>query len=106
MRYAPLLLRTARQLQGLTQADLARRADIPRSVLNAYERGKREPGAESLMALLAASAVDLRVTAARRPDPARADRIFQQVLDLAEALPGRRRAAQLRPSPFIRRLAS
>jgi transcriptional regulator with XRE-family HTH domain len=103
MRYAPLLLLTARRQRGLSQAELARRAGVPRSVLNAYERGKREPGAEALMALLAAAAVDLRVARAHRPDPVRADRILQQVLDLAEALPGRRRAARLGPSPFLAR---
>jgi transcriptional regulator with XRE-family HTH domain len=100
VRRAPLLLATARRRSGLTQAELARRAGVPRSVLNAYERGKREPGADALAAVLDAAGVDLRVVQARRPDPVRADRILQQVLDLAEALPGRRRAERLATAPF------
>lgn len=95
MSLAPDLLRLARRRAGVSQAELARRAGMPRSVLNAYERGSRDPGAAALDRLLEAAGVSLVVSSSRRVDPARADRILQQVLDLAEALPARRRAAAL-----------
>src|SRR5512133_790486 len=77
---------------GLSQAELARRAGMPRSVVNAYLRGHREPGAEALARLAAAGGMRLDL---RRPEPAvdpeRAGRILVQVLELAEALPFRGR---------------
>src|SRR5438094_9745399 len=81
------LLRKARRTVGRSQAELARRAGIPRSVLNAYERGNREPGAEALAKVLRAAGFELR--AVRRIDYERNARIFEDVLDLAEHLPWR-----------------
>lgn len=83
------LLRLARTRAGLSQAALARRARIPRSVLNAYERGHRQPGADALAAILAAAGFELRL--APRVDDAANATILSQVLDLAEALPWRPR---------------
>jgi transcriptional regulator with XRE-family HTH domain len=78
---------------GLSQAELARRAGIPRSVLNAYLRGSREPGADALLRLAAAGGMSLRAEPRKPPvDPERASRILVQVLELAEALPFRPRA--------------
>ena len=86
------LLRNARVRAGLSQAELARRAGIPRSVLCAYERGNREPGTNALAHILAAAGLELRLASAvPRPDPERAARILSDVLDLAEALPYRPR---------------
>jgi transcriptional regulator with XRE-family HTH domain len=96
---APRLISAARRSARLSQAELARRAGLPRSVLCAYERGKREPGTEALVAVLAAAGRDLATVETRRPDPERAGHILEQVLDLAEALPSRRRGA-LGPSPW------
>lgn len=77
---------------GLSQAELARRAGMPRSVVNAYVRGKREPGADALARLAAAGGFDLALSPRRPPvDPERASRILVQVLELAEALPFRPR---------------
>lgn len=77
---------------GLTQAELARRAGMPRSVVNAYVHGKREPGADALARLAAAGGFDLMLTPRRPPvDEERASRILVQVLELAEALPFRPR---------------
>ena len=45
---APELIGEIRRRSGLTQAELARRAGLPRSVLNAYERGRRQPGVDAL----------------------------------------------------------
>jgi transcriptional regulator with XRE-family HTH domain len=83
---------------GLTQAELARRAGIPRSVLNAYLKGHREPGADALLRIAAAGGMKLGVEK-RKPavDPERASRILNQVLGLAEALPYRPRAEMAYP---------
>jgi transcriptional regulator with XRE-family HTH domain len=94
------LILEMRRRAGLTQAELARRADMPRSVVNAYEHGKREPGTDALARLAGAAGLELRLRpAVRHLDPQRAGRLLRQVLDLAEALPHRRRRG-LTPSPF------
>jgi transcriptional regulator with XRE-family HTH domain len=90
---------------GLSQAELARRAGLPRSVLNAYLRGNREPGAEALLRIAAAGGVKLGVEQRKPPvDPERAGKILNQVLGLAEALPYRPRAEMAYP-PLKDRLA-
>jgi transcriptional regulator with XRE-family HTH domain len=77
---------------GLSQAELARRAGLPRSVVNAYLKGTREPGADALARLAAAGGLELRLARRRPPvDPERASKILVQVLELAEALPFRPR---------------
>jgi transcriptional regulator with XRE-family HTH domain len=77
---------------GLSQAELARRAGMPRSVVNAYVRGRREPGANALRRLAAAGGLSLQLSPRRPPvDVDRASRILVQVLELAEALPFRPR---------------
>ena len=83
------LLVEAREAAGLSQAALARRAGIPRSVLNAYERGKRQPGADALLSILRAAGFDVRL--APRIDAEVNARRLAQVLDLAERLPWRPR---------------
>jgi transcriptional regulator with XRE-family HTH domain len=101
---AGALLREARARAGLSQAELARRAGVSRSVLSVYEAGRREPGSEALARILAAAGyrLDLR-SSIRRLDDERAGRILEQVLELAEALPGRRRGGMRYP-PFLRRI--
>jgi transcriptional regulator with XRE-family HTH domain len=90
---------------GLSQAELARRAGIPRSVLNAYLRGGREPGADALLRIAAAGGMNLRVDPRKPPvDPDRASHILVQVLELAEALPFRPRAEMQFP-PLAEQLA-
>jgi transcriptional regulator with XRE-family HTH domain len=91
---------------GLSQAELARRAGISRSVLNVYLRGRREPGADALVRLAAAAGFDLEPTRREPPvDPERAGKILVQVLELAEALPFRPRAEMSFP-PLVERLKS
>lgn len=86
------LIRRARQEGGLSQAELARRAGMPRSVLNAYEHHHRQPGVDALARIARAVGMEVRLEPPTdRVDPARAGRILVQVLDLAEALPSRRR---------------
>jgi hypothetical protein len=66
---------------------------MPRSVVNAYVRGKREPGADALARLAAAGGLELQLAPRKPPvDIDRASRILVQVLELAEALPFRPRA--------------
>ncbi|MGB7684149.1 MAG: helix-turn-helix transcriptional regulator [Solirubrobacterales bacterium] len=89
---------------GLSQAELARRAGIPRSVLNVYLHGRREPSAEALLKLATAGGFDLELAERKPPvDPDRAGRILVQVLELAEALPFRPRAEMQFP-PLVDRL--
>jgi len=102
---AQRLVAEMRARSGLTQAQLARRAGLPRSVVNAYERGKREPGTGALAHLAASAGFELELSRApRRVDPERAGRVLGQVLDLAESLPTRRRG-QLRYPPLKERTA-
>lgn len=90
---------------GLSQAELARRAGIPRSVLNAYLKGHRVPGGDALLRIAAAGGVELKVRERKPPvDPERAGRILNQVLGLAEALPYRPRAEMTYP-PLKERIA-
>jgi transcriptional regulator with XRE-family HTH domain len=86
------LIQSGLRFSGISQAELARRAGIPRSVLNAYVRGTREPGADALARILAAAGRELRAApAVRTVDVQRAGRLLLQVLELAEHLPTRRR---------------
>src|ERR1044072_2034788 len=86
------LIREIQQRSGLSQAELARRAGLPRSVADGYLRGKREPGADVLARLAAAGGLELGLALRKPPvDPERAGKILVQVLELAEALPFRAR---------------
>ena len=72
-------------------------------MLSVYESGRREPSSEALARILAAAGFELRLgPVVRELDDRRAGRILEQVLDLAEALPTRRRGA-LRYPPMARR---
>ena len=98
-------LKQRRKALDLTQAELARRAGMPRSVLNAYLRGSREPGVDALLRIAAAAGMELKPNRRRPPvDPERASQILVQVLELAEALPFRPRAEMQFP-PLAQRLA-
>jgi transcriptional regulator with XRE-family HTH domain len=83
-----LLIANSRTSAGISQAELARRAGIPRSVMNVYEHGKREPSAAMLARVLNAAGFRLAAVPLAQPtDPVRAGAILEDVLDLAEALP-------------------
>ncbi len=93
------LIRQAREERGFSQAELARRAGMPRSVLNAYERHRRQPGVDVLARIAHAAGRELRIGRPAEPvDPVRAARILEQVIDLAEQLPHRRRGRLSYPS--------
>lgn len=73
---------------GLRQAELARRAGLPRSVLNAYIRGGRRPRVDVLKRIAAAAGMEMKFVPRTPPvDAEEAGRRLVQVLDLAEALP-------------------
>lgn len=55
------LLRLARFEAGLTQAELARRAGVPSSMISAYERDCRQPTMATLLRLLKAAGYELRM---------------------------------------------
>lgn len=60
----------ARSAAGLTQADLAKRAKIGRSTLDALENGRTaELGFGKIARLLAALGLDVQIVAARRLRP-------------------------------------
>jgi transcriptional regulator with XRE-family HTH domain len=81
----------------LTQAEVARRTGVVTSVLSAYERGRREPGADTFLRI--AEAIGYAPTWTRRLDPAVQGRRLVEVLELAEALPFRPRPM---PRPRLR----
>jgi len=56
---AAALVVQARQATGLTQEQLARLAGTSRSSISAIEHGKRDPGLEHLLKILAAAGFDL-----------------------------------------------
>jgi transcriptional regulator with XRE-family HTH domain len=88
---ASRLIGDIRRERGLNQAELARAAGMARSVVNAYERGHRQPGVDALARIADAAGMRLRVEPAPRAvELIRAGRILEQVLGLAEALPYRR----------------
>lgn len=93
---AAALVEEIQRRSGLSQAQLARRAGLPRSVVNVYLKGNREPGADVLARLAAAAGLEVGLAPRRPPvDPERASRILVQVLELAEQLP-------FRPRPKLR----
>ena len=97
------LIREWRDTRGFTQAELARRSGIPRTAVNAYELGHRTPTAATLARI--AEACDCTIAIQQRPriDDRAAARALEQVLDLTELLPARRRGAlTLRPLPPAR----
>src|SRR2546430_2886593 len=96
MRTASKLILEARQARGLSQAAFARRAGVSRSTLNAYERGKRQPGADTLARILRAAGFEIR--AVPLIDYERNARVLTEALDLAGRLPWRPRKSLSYPS--------
>lgn len=92
------LIRDIRRRTGLRQAELARRAGLPRSVVSAYETGRRQPGVDALARIAGSVGLTLRLAPSPPIDHVRAGRILSQVLDLAESLPARRRGPLEYPS--------
>jgi hypothetical protein len=85
------LVTRLRTRRGYSQAELARRSGVPRTAINAYERGHRSPTATTLARLAEACGYSLDVTPRDRIDEQASARALEQALDLAELLPVRRR---------------
>lgn len=90
-------LKDARRAAGLTQAELAARAQTSQATISAYESARKQPSVATLSRLLAAAGSRLAAEPARyiviQPPPAeleRRGRVLHDVLDLAQALPFRR----------------
>ena len=92
-----MIIQAVRHRQGLTQAELARRAGTSQPVVSAYEHGRRDPTYGTLKKLVEAGGERLVLTSER---PA-ADQIppgdleeharrLLDVLTLADAIPVRR----------------
>jgi transcriptional regulator with XRE-family HTH domain len=58
---AAALLQLARLKAGITQAELARRANVSTTMVSAYERDRRQPTLATLQRLLRAAGFDLRM---------------------------------------------
>jgi transcriptional regulator with XRE-family HTH domain len=87
---------------GLTQAELARRAGLDRSVLNAYAHGRRQPSVAALGRIARAGGLQLELApAAIDADAEHAGQILSMVLELAGSMPFKPRA-ELRYPPLIR----
>jgi transcriptional regulator with XRE-family HTH domain len=64
---AACLLRDARWMIGLTQAEVAQRAGTTRQVISSYESGLRSPSIGTLDRLLAGCGLRLRLSAVPEP---------------------------------------
>jgi uncharacterized protein len=103
------LLVAVRRRNGLTQADLARRAGTSQPVVSAYERGRRDPTFGTLRRLVAAGGERLRLDASPLhgsdlPPPVDVDEHARRLLDVlsvADAVPTRRRSATLRAPRLV-----
>jgi hypothetical protein len=97
-----MIIRSVRRRQGLTQAELARRAGTSQPVVSAYEHGRRDPTYATLRRLVEAGGEQLVLSAARPtsdlPPPADIEEHARRLLDvltLADAIPVRRRSPLL-----------
>ena len=59
--YSRHLVRRARREAGLSQAELAQRANTSQAAVSAYESGKRSPSVDTLTRLLTAAGFELRM---------------------------------------------
>ncbi|HTR88777.1 MAG TPA: helix-turn-helix transcriptional regulator [Solirubrobacteraceae bacterium] len=101
-RIAGELIRQIRGRSGLSQAELARRTGIQSSVLSAYEHGRRQPSAAALARIARAAELELTVAPlSNQIDLERSGTVLKAVLDLADAMPKRRRGELAYP-PLMR----
>ncbi len=77
------LLREARRRAGLSQAELARRAGKPTSVVGRWERGEVTPSFETLRSMIRACGFDLRFSLEKADDAQ--DAAIEAALDLTPA---------------------
>lgn len=101
-RVAAQLVEEIRRTSGLSQAELARRTGLDRSVLSSYAHARRQPSVGALARIAAAAGLELRLAPTVDSTASEhAGRVLSQVLDLAESLPYRPRRDLAYP-PLIR----
>jgi transcriptional regulator with XRE-family HTH domain len=101
-RVAGELIAEIRRTAGLSQAELARRCGVPRSVLSAYEHGRRQPSVAALARIARAAGMELQISPlSDEAALARAGRVLIDVIELADRMPSRRRGELTYP-PLIR----
>lgn len=83
--WAGNLIKQARLTAGLSQRDLARRAQTSQATLSAYERGEKSPSVDTLARIVRSAGLDLRISIAD------ADAHDEWVRGYEEALPKRER---------------
>ncbi len=95
---AAAVIQGVRRRQGLTQAELARRAGTSQPVISAYEHGRRDPSYQTLRKLVEAGGEQLHLDAVRAgpdlPPPADVFEPARRLLDVltrADAIPARPR---------------
>ncbi|MCP3973950.1 MAG: helix-turn-helix transcriptional regulator [bacterium] len=59
--FAAGLIRSARDLAGLTQSELAARAGVTQQAISAYETGRMDPTLDTLTKLIEAAGLEMRV---------------------------------------------
>jgi uncharacterized protein len=101
-RAAAELIAEIGRRSGLKQAELARRADLDRSVLSAYAHGRRQPSVAAMTRIARAAGLQVELV------PAKSDaslehsgRVLSMVLDLAGSMPFKGRG-ELEYPPLIR----
>jgi transcriptional regulator with XRE-family HTH domain len=101
-RLAAKLIADISARSGLSQAELARRAGLDRSVLSAYVHGRRQPSVAALARIARGAGLELDLAPAPGDVAAEhAGSVLSQVLDLAGSLPFRR-PGDLAYPPLIR----
>ena len=90
------LIREARRLGGLTQADLARRLGTTQSAVSNWERGRDTPRVDTLARILEACGFEADMTFRRLDDVDRAQIRQNLAMTPAERLESVRNVAQLR----------
>lgn len=77
------VLRNARKRSGMSQLEVARRSGIAQSVISDYERGRREPGADTYAQLLEILGFKLELRVGRRIlKPNLRDEVFAHAIAL------------------------
>ncbi len=104
------LLKEVRRRQGLSQAELARRAGTSQPVISAYERGWRDPTFGTLRRLVEAAGERLQIHAVPETSdippsrtPEEQARRLADVLSVADAVPARRRSRVLHAPRLVSR---
>lgn len=96
------LIAQIRSTSGLTQTQLAQRSGLDRSVLSAYEHGRRQPSVAAMARIARGAGLELDLTPSPEgPALEHAGKVLSMVLDLAGSLPFKGRG-ELEYPPLIR----